>query len=113
MYRVSLLLVDWVWVDLNFHCLPDSAWADGNLEEAPGQLVQHPDQSLPNPVSEHMGHPVDVLKINQTKQTIGSDDFCVTVCGYYRFGTYKNPKFYLIWLEYQVLSEAACRSSLP
>ena len=38
-------------VDLNvFHCLPDSAWADGNLAEASGQLVEDPNQGQPNPV---------------------------------------------------------------
>ena len=41
-----------------FHCLPDSAWADGKLAEAAGQLgkmVEHPNQSQPNP-----GSPGDV-----------------------------------------------------
>ena len=41
------------WVDLNFVCcLPNSAWADGNLAEAAGQMgkkVEHPNQSQPNP----------------------------------------------------------------
>ena len=35
-----------------FRCLPDSAWADGNLAEAAGQLgqmVEHRNQSQPNP----------------------------------------------------------------
>ena len=41
-----------------FHCLPDSAWADGNLAEAAGQLgkmVEHKNQSQPN-----RGSPGDV-----------------------------------------------------
>ena len=45
-----------------FHCLPDSARADGNLEEPAGKLVkmvEHQNQSQPNPVHEHMAHPVD------------------------------------------------------
>ena len=32
-----------------FHCLPDSAGANGNLAEADGQLMKHPNQSQPNP----------------------------------------------------------------
>ena len=35
-----------------FHYLHDSAWADGNLTEAAGQLgklVEHANQSQPNP----------------------------------------------------------------
>ena len=35
-----------------FHCLSDSAWVDGNLAEAAGQLgkkVEHRNQSQPNP----------------------------------------------------------------
>ena len=38
-----------LWV---LHCLPDSAWADGNLAEAAGELgkmVEHRNQSQPNP----------------------------------------------------------------
>ena len=34
------------------HCLPNSAWADGNLAEETGQLgkmVEHPNPSQPNP----------------------------------------------------------------
>ena len=40
-----------------FHCLPDSAWAGGNLAEAAGQLdnmLEHPTK-----VHEQMGYPVD------------------------------------------------------
>ena len=42
-----------------FHCLPDSAWADGNLAEAAGEdggitkIKVNPTQ-----VYEHIGHPV-------------------------------------------------------
>ena len=35
-----------------FHCLPNFAWADWNLAEVAGQLgkmVEHPNQSQPNP----------------------------------------------------------------
>ena len=35
-----------------FHCLPNSAWADWNLAEAAvqlGKMVEHPNQSQPNP----------------------------------------------------------------
>ena len=47
-----------------FHCLSDSAEADGNLAGAAGQLgkiVEHRNQSQPNPtqVSAHLAHPVD------------------------------------------------------
>ena len=49
LYRLSHLLVDCV----RLNCLPDSAWADGNLAEVAGQLgkmvVEHPYQSQPNP----------------------------------------------------------------
>ena len=34
------------------HCLPDSAWADGNLAELAeqlGKMVEYPNQSQPNP----------------------------------------------------------------
>ena len=55
-YRASHVLVDWVlstWISsVPLHCLPDSAWADGNLAEAAGQLgkmVEHRNQSQPNP----------------------------------------------------------------
>ena len=40
------------WVFWVFHCLPNSAWADGNLAELAGQqgkMVEHPNQSQPNP----------------------------------------------------------------
>ena len=43
-----------------FHCLPDSAWADGNLAEAAGQLgkmVVHRNQSQPNPGLSSLGTP--------------------------------------------------------
>ena len=43
-----------------FHCLPDSAWADGNLAEAAGQLgklVEHRNQSQPNPGLRSLGTP--------------------------------------------------------
>ena len=35
-----------------FHCLPNYAWADGNVAEAAGQLgkmVEHPNPSQPKP----------------------------------------------------------------
>ena len=35
-----------------FHCLPNSAWADWNLAEVAvqlGKMVEHPNQSQPNP----------------------------------------------------------------
>ena len=41
-----------------FHCLPDSARADGNLAEAAGQLgkmVVHRNQSQPNPGISSLG----------------------------------------------------------
>ena len=44
-----------------FHCLPDSAWADGNLAEGAvqlGKMVEHPNQSQINP-----GAQVDVTPI--------------------------------------------------
>ena len=43
-----------------FHCLPDSAWADGNLAEAAGQLgkmVEHRNHSPPNPGLGSLGTP--------------------------------------------------------
>ena len=43
-----------------FHCLPNSAWAVGNLAEVAGQLgnmVEHPNQSQPNPGSRPVGTP--------------------------------------------------------
>ena len=46
-----------------FHCLSNSAWADGNLAEAAGQLgkmVEHPLFKFnPTQIHEQMGHPVD------------------------------------------------------
>ena len=55
-YRVFHLLRDLGWVDfpfLMFHCLPNSAWADGNQwVESTKQLhntVEHPNPSQPNP----------------------------------------------------------------
>ena len=43
-----------------FHCLPNSAWAVGNLAEAAGQDDEHPNQSQlnPGPRADLMGHPV-------------------------------------------------------
>ena len=43
-----------------FHCLPNSAWADGNLADAAGQLgqmVEHRNQSQPNPGIQAHGRP--------------------------------------------------------
>ena len=43
-----------------FHCLPDSAWADGNLAEVAGQLgkmLEHRNQSQPNPGLSSLGTP--------------------------------------------------------
>ena len=43
-----------------FHYLPDSAWADGNLAEAAGQLgkmVEHRNLSQPNPGLRSLGTP--------------------------------------------------------
>ena len=43
-----------------FHCLPDSAWADGNMAEAAGQLGkmgEHSNESKPNPVARADGSP--------------------------------------------------------
>ena len=56
MYRVSHLLKDWV--GLNFEC--STAWADGNLAEVagqPGKMVEHPNQSQPNPGPQADGTP--------------------------------------------------------
>ena len=49
----------WLWFRV-FHCLPNSAWADGNLAEAAGQLgkmVEHRNQSQPNPGLSSLGTP--------------------------------------------------------
>ena len=46
-------------VDSDFEC-SDSAWADGNLAEAAGQLgkmVEHRNQSQPNPGLSSLGTP--------------------------------------------------------
>ena len=40
-----------------FHRLPNSAWADGNLAEATGMMVEHTNQSQPNPVPRADGTP--------------------------------------------------------
>ena len=46
--RLNLVVVDLGWVDLRlcvFHCLPNSAWADGNLAvltERLGKVVEQP-----------------------------------------------------------------------
>ena len=49
-----------------FHCLPDSAWADGNLAEAAEQLVkmvEHRNQSQPNPGPQGHGTPCILFPI--------------------------------------------------
>ena len=48
------------WVNLNFECFANSAWADGNLAEAAGQMgkmVEHPNQNQPNPGPQADGTP--------------------------------------------------------
>ena len=43
-----------------FHCLPESAWADGSLAEAAvqlGKMVGHRNQSQPNPGLNSLGAP--------------------------------------------------------
>ena len=60
-YSVNLHLVDLSWVDFDFwlfDCLPNSAWADGNLAEAAGKDGETP-KSKPTHVHEQMGHTVD------------------------------------------------------
>ena len=55
------------WVGLilfeSFHCLPCSAWADGNLSKLAAQvgkiMVKHPSQSQPNLGFRQQAHPVD------------------------------------------------------
>ena len=47
-----------------FNCLPDSAWADGNLAEAAGQLgkmVEHPNQVQPNSGPQADGTPYTIF----------------------------------------------------
>ena len=47
-----------------FHCLPNSAWANGNLAEAArqlGKIVEHPTQSQPNPGLRADGTPCILL----------------------------------------------------
>ena len=47
------------------HCLPDSAWADGNLAEVAGQLgkmVEHRNLSQPNPGLTSLGTPCIPMK---------------------------------------------------
>ena len=54
-------LLGWVDCILTFHCLPSPAWAAGNLAESAsllGNMVEHPNQSQPNPVTNHHPQPV-------------------------------------------------------
>ena len=54
MYKVSPLLMDWVWFDWNFECQPNYVWADGNMVKAGGQrskMVEHPNQIQLRPTS--------------------------------------------------------------
>ena len=49
-----------------FHCLPDSAWADGNLAEVVRQLgkkVEHRNQIQPNPGLRAHGTPCTRTKL--------------------------------------------------
>ena len=51
-----------------FHCLPESAWADGSLAEAAvqlGKMVGHRNQSQPNAGLNSLGHPVVPLRIHR------------------------------------------------
>ena len=53
-----------------FHSLPDSAWADGNLTEEAGQLgkmVEHRNQSQPNPGLSSLGTPCMGMEFDATK----------------------------------------------
>ena len=46
------------------HCLPDCAWAEGNLEEAAGQqgnMLEHSTPPNPTQVHDQMKHPVAVV----------------------------------------------------
>ena len=70
-----------------FHCLPDWAWAKGNLAKAArqvGKMGEHPNQSQPNPtqVSEQMNHPVLPRSLSLQLQCCGvdsSEDFSLAV----------------------------------
>ena len=67
MYRVSHLVVHLGWVDFDCGCyLSNSAWAVGNLAEAARQLdnmVEHPNQSRPNPGARPDETPCMLLKL--------------------------------------------------
>ena len=67
-----------------FHCLPDSAWVDGNLVEVArqrGKMVEHPNQSQPNQGLRADGTPcikdtacmMDTF-ISQLTRSIGTND---------------------------------------
>ena len=67
-----------------FHCQLNSAWADGNLAEAAGQIgkiAEHPNQSQPNQVLKQMGHPAQ----------------CVPDVKVYRFNFILDVKFDYAW----------------
>ena len=82
---------------LTFHCLPSPAWADGNLAESAGLLgnmVGHPNQRQPNPVTNHHPHPVVIL----------TDGFLVYNEGL--FGDSKN--WYIKPLSYYLIGTVMC-----
>ena len=59
-----------------FHRLPDSAWADGNLAKAAGQLGEmgeHPNLSQPKPGRRADGTPCKICKYEQQAPDPGSN----------------------------------------
>ena len=67
------------------HCLSDSAWADGNLAEAAaagqlGKMVEHRNQSQPNPGLSSLGTPCtprDIWFLLEVPLVICLPSYCI------------------------------------
>ena len=71
-----------------FHCLPNSAWADGNLAEAArswARWVKHQNHSQPNPCLRAHGTPcrgkAKILKISRTSNSHPDANLCLPFSG--------------------------------
>ena len=65
---------------LILHCLPSSAWTDGNLAEAT-VMVEHPNQRKPNPGLGADESPCSSKKVNRPKAALVWRRFPAHICG--------------------------------